>query len=242
MKDFKVEIFDFTVNRSIDKLEVLDKVGMINTINPHSYCVTKQDALFREALLCSDILIPDGTGIVWASLILAKQNLNRISGSDLHIHLLNKLNEIAGKAFYLGSSLQTLDKIEKRLNKEYPNVQFAGYSPPYVQIFSDENNRDMVKAINKFKPHVLFIGMTAPKQEKWAYRHKDVLETNIIASVGAVFDFYAGTVRRPGKFWRQLGLEWLPRLLREPVRLWRRNFISTPEFIIDVLKEKFKKA
>ena len=67
------------------------------------------------------------------------------------------------------------------------------------------------------------------------------IDAKVIASIGAVFDFYAGTVKRPGKFWIQLGLEWLPRLLREPRRLWRRNFVSTPLFLFYVLQEKLKK-
>ena len=98
----------------------------------------------------------------------------------------------------------------------------------------------MVEAVNNFKPQILFVGMTAPKQEKWVYTHKSQLDAKIICSIGAVFDFYAGTVKRPGKFWIQLGLEWFPRLLREPKRLWRRNFVSTPLFLWDVCLEKIK--
>ena len=80
--------------------------------------------------------------------------------------------------------------------------------------------------------------MTAPKQEKWVYRNKDSISADVIASIGAVFDFYAGTVIRSGPIWIKLGLEWLPRLLKEPKRLWKRNFISTPVFLWDILKEK----
>ena len=94
-------------------------------------------------------------------------------------------------------------------------------------------------SINSFQPDVLFVGMTAPKQEKWVYQFKNQLNVKVIASVGAVFDFYAGMIKRPGKFWISLGLEWLPRFFREPKRLWRRNLISTPSFICIVIREKF---
>jgi N-acetylglucosaminyldiphosphoundecaprenol N-acetyl-beta-D-mannosaminyltransferase len=80
--------------------------------------------------------------------------------------------------------------------------------------------------------------MTAPKQEKWVYENQENLNANVIASIGAVFDFYAGTVKRSGKIWIKLGLEWLPRLLRNPNRLWKRNVISTPTFLWDMLKTK----
>jgi N-acetylglucosaminyldiphosphoundecaprenol N-acetyl-beta-D-mannosaminyltransferase len=81
--------------------------------------------------------------------------------------------------------------------------------------------------------------MTAPKQEIWVHQHKASVNANIIASIGAAFDFYAGTVKRPGPFWIKLGLEWFIRLWVEPKRLWKRNFVSTPLFLWDLLKEKF---
>ena len=98
----------------------------------------------------------------------------------------------------------------------------------------------MINAVNEFNPDVLFVGMTAPKQEKWVYENRHLINAPVICSIGAVFDFYAGTVKRPGKFWISIGLEWLPRLLREPRRLWRRTFISTPLFIWFVLREKLR--
>ncbi|MDC0590214.1 WecB/TagA/CpsF family glycosyltransferase, partial [Porticoccaceae bacterium] len=78
--------------------------------------------------------------------------------------------------------------------------------------------------------------MTAPKQEKWLFQHSEQLCFKVASSIGAVFDFYAGTVDRPSDFWIKIHLEWLPRLLKEPKRLWRRNFISTPVFIFDIIK------
>jgi N-acetylglucosaminyldiphosphoundecaprenol N-acetyl-beta-D-mannosaminyltransferase len=80
--------------------------------------------------------------------------------------------------------------------------------------------------------------MTAPKQEKWVYYNHEKLSVPVIASIGAVFDFYAGTVERSSPFWINLGLEWLPRLLKEPKRLWRRNFISTPLFLGHIFRTK----
>ena len=88
---------------------------------------------------------------------------------------------------------------------------------------------------------MLFIAMTAPKQEKWLNKHRDHIDVNIICSIGAVFDFYAGTVERSSQFWIDNHLEWLPRLFMEPERLWKRNFISTPLFLWDILIYKFGK-
>ena len=100
----------------------------------------------------------------------------------------------------------------------------------------------MVSAVNNFNPTVLFIGMTAPKQEKWAFDNKDKLDVKIVCTIGAVFDFYACTVKRPGKFWIDLGLEWLVRFSREPKRLWKRYFYYGPVFIWLIIMEKIKFA
>jgi len=217
----------------------LGKKSIINTINPHSYCEAKKDRVFAEALLSSDVLLPDGSGIVLATKILTGKKINKIAGADIHQYLLKQAHLKSQKVFYLGASINTLQLIEKRIEKEFPNIQVASYSPPYKSAFSKDETNSMLKAINSFQPDILFVGMTAPKQEKWVYQNKEVIEANTIVSIGAVFDFYAGTVKRSSKFWIQLGLEWLPRLLRDPKRLWKRNFVSTPLFLLDILKVKF---
>lgn len=209
---------------------------IINTLNPHSYFIAKRDVAFFEALQRSDILIPDGSGIVLAARVLRGEKIKRIAGADLHLYLLKKARKHNLRVFYLGSNEATLGRIAARLKQEYPSLHFAVYSPPYKSRFTNDDNCKMQEAVNRFAPDILFVGMTAPKQEKWVQENRHQLQVNTIASIGAVFDFYAGTVRRPGKLWQNLGLEWFPRLLREPRRLWRRSLISAPCFLWDVLK------
>ncbi|WP_406684203.1 WecB/TagA/CpsF family glycosyltransferase [Seonamhaeicola sp. MEBiC1930] len=219
----------------------LDHVRIINTINPHSYCEAKKDPSFKEALKCSDILLPDGQGIVLATRILYGKRITKIAGADIHEHLLKEANKKGLKVFYLGASANTLSLIEKRIQKDYPNIKVHTFSPPFKASFSKEDTSIMINEINLLKPDILFVGMTAPKQEKWVFSHNNKIETNLIVSIGAVFDFYAGTVKRSGAIWIKLGLEWLPRLIKEPRRLWRRNFISTPLFLRDMINAKYMK-
>ncbi len=211
---------------------------IVNTINPHSYYVAKSDSVFTESLRSAHYLIPDGAGIVLAARLLLGKRIKRLTGSDLHFYLLNMAKKHHLKVFYMGAGTITLQTITKRLEGEYPDLKVATYSPPFKPEFSVKDNQAIIEAIRCFEPHILFVGMTAPKQEKWVYTHKHLLKADIICSIGAVFDFYAGTVRRPSRIWRQMGLEWLPRLVREPRRLWRRNLISTPSFLYDVLKAR----
>ena len=211
---------------------------VINTINPHSYCVAKKDPDFERALKCSDVLLPDGIGIVWAEKFLNRTSIKKIAGYDLFLFLMNKLELEKGSVFFLGASQITLDKIRLRCKAEYPNVRFESYSPPFKKQFSIKDSEIMSQKVNKFKPDVLFVGMTAPKQEKWVCDFSHLLDATLICSVGAVFDFYAGNIARSSPFWINLGLEWLPRLIKEPKRLFWRNFGSTPKFILETISFK----
>ena len=208
---------------------------IINTINPHSYLITQSDKTFFEALKNSDVLLPDGIGIVWAKRLLNKNKIKKIAGYDLFLHLMNDLNNNQGSCFFLGASDNTLKMMITRASKEFPNVTLHSYSPPYKNNFTSEDNVKMFTLINKVEPDILFVGMTAPKQEKWVYNNNININAKLICSIGAVFDFYSGTVSRPSKFWIKAGLEWLPRFLHEPIRLAKRNLISTPKFILQVI-------
>lgn len=213
---------------------------LINTINQYSYCIGQTDSEFKQALQGSDILLPDGMAIVVAIQLLSREKIKKIAGADLHQFLLKKLNDKGGSCFYLGSSPITLKKITQRLALDFPNVKVSTFSPPYKPEFSTMENQEMINAVNNFQPDVLFIGLTAPKQEKWAFQHKDQLNVKIICSIGAVFDFYAGTVERPHSFWINLSLEWFIRLLKEPKRMWKRYLYYGPVFVLLILRKKLQ--
>lgn len=217
-----------------------DKKYIVNTINQFSYTIAEEDPEFKEALLDSDILLPDGVGITVAVGFLKKITIKKIAGADIHRHLLEKLNKTGGRCFYLGSGEETLSLIRKKLKQEFPNINAGFYSPPYKPSFSAQDTAEMLKAVNQFKPDVLFVGMTAPKQEKWIFQNKASIESNVICAIGAVFDFYAGTVVRPSKYWRAFGLEWFIRLIKEPRRMYKRYLYYGPVFIMQLLKMKYK--
>ena len=136
---------------------------------------------------------------------------------------------------FMGSSQRVLDLIVKRAAEVYPHLRVVTYSPPYKVEFSEEDNRAIVDAINAANPDLLWIGMTAPKQEKWTYSHWDELNIHChVGTIGAVFDFFAGTVERAPVWWQRHGLEWLYRLLKEPKRMWRRYIIGNALFLWNI--------
>lgn len=221
--------------------EIQSSKLLINTINAHSYNELKKDTLFRQALQASDMLLPDGISVVLAMRLLKGRKIKKIAGFDLFQYEMKRVHEQRGKCFFLGSSEQTLRLIKERAQAEHPDLQVYCYSPPYKPIFSEEDSRAMVEAVNKVEPDVLFVGMTAPKQEKWTYEYFDQLRAGHICCIGAVFDFYAGTVKRAPGWMIHIGLEWFYRLIREPRRMWRRYLIGNTLFVIGILKEKFRK-
>ena len=225
---------------------------LINTINAHSFNTAKKDSLFAEALTNGDALIPDGVSIVKAcKWIKAKsQPKERIAGWDLFFFEMNKLEKESEErrvkseeskcltVMFMGSSQKVLDLIVKRAAVDYPHLKVVTYSPPYKPEFSDEDNKAIIDAINAANPDLLWIGMTAPKQEKWTYSHWNELNIHChVGTIGAVFDFFAGTVERAPLWWQEHGLEWLYRLIKEPKRMWRRYIIGNTLFLWNMIKE-----
>lgn len=210
---------------------------LINTINAHSYNTALKDELFAEALTKGDVLIPDGVSIVKACkwLKAKSQPKERIAGWDLFVFEMDKLNRKGGKCFFMGSSEKVLSLIKKRAAVDYPNITVVTYSPPYKPEFSKEDNDAIIEAINKANPDLLWIGMTAPKQEKWTYSHWNELNIHChVGTIGAVFDFFAGTVARAPMWWQEHGLEWAYRLLKEPKRMWKRYIIGNTLFLWNI--------
>ncbi len=211
---------------------------MVNTINQYSYCLAHEDKVFKKSLQESDLLVLDGVGVVYAMKFLTGNKVSKIAGADVHEHLLKELDLKSGRCFYLGSSDLTLKKITEKIALQYPNIEVGTFSPPFKSEFTELESEEMAARVNDFNPDVLFVGMTAPKQEKWTFNHKARLKVKIICTIGAVFDFYAGNIKRPSQVWIDLGLEWFVRLVNEPKRMWMRCLYFGPIFIWLMFKEK----
>lgn len=206
--------------------------------NPHSLVVAHSDAEFRTALERADAVVADGVGCQWGARLLGVSIGPRITGSDFFVSTMRVLNERAGRAFFFGSSEEVLDKLMSRAHQNFPRVALGALSPPF-RPWSASENTAMVSRINAFAPDVLWVGMTAPKQEKWVAANAPGLAAPVIGSIGAVFDYYAGVTHRAPAWVCRAGLEWLYRLPREPRRLWRRTLVSAPRFLWLVLRERF---
>ncbi len=213
--------------------------------NPHSLAIAESHGDFRAALKNADILVTDGVGLSVVGNILGENVGPRITGGDFFSALMEQQNSLASsrrtRVYFFGSSPQVLQLMKNNLEACYPSVDICGYTSPPYGAWSEAENEAFITQINAAKPDILWVGMTAPKQELWTANNRDKLSVPIIGNIGAVFDFCAGTYERAPEWARKGGVEWLVRLWKEPKRMWRRNFISPMIFVVAAVRFKLTK-
>lgn len=219
------------VNRATDFLNE-DKLHMIFTPNPEMLMVAEDDAEFSKILNDSDMNIPDGNGIVWASKRLNNPLSERVAGFDF-IHKIFECGEVNPISFYfLGSKPGVAEKAAENIQNNFSGVTVVGTHDGY---FAVEEERELVESINKLKPDILLVALGAPKQERFIYKYKDELNCKIAIGVGGCFDVISGNVKRAPKIFIKLKLEWLYRGLTDFKRL--KRLMAIPRFMREVKKK-----
>ena len=205
---------------SLSEIPLSSENKILNTISPISYGISIKDNFFRETLKKSDILVLDGVSFGLSGLLLKRKKITLNQGPEVFNYFMKKMDMLHGRVFFLGASESTLQNMTKRAGLEYPNLKVDSHSPPYKAEFSEEDNRIMLEKVNSFKPDILFVGMTCPKQEKWSHNHKDKIMASLTCNIGAVFDWYAG-INPIAPIWWKLRLGWLKRAIDRPEILKR---------------------
>ncbi len=231
-KSFKyIDVIGFRVFS--DDLAVIpvrqEKCRVISTISPNSYGITTKDSEFEKALKNADYLVLDGVYFALASILLHGKNIKMNQGPQVFNHFMHRLQQNSMRAFFLGSTDLTLTKIVNRASTEFPNINIDTYSPPFKKEFSEVDNAGMINRINAFNPDILFVGMTCPKQEKWAYQNRDKINAGLIICIGNVFDWFAGTQKAIHPVWFKLRLAWFIRIFLRP-EIFRRNIGNQMKF------------
>lgn len=205
--------------------------------NPHSLVVAASDAEFRTALNAASAVVADGVGCTLVARVTGVPVGPRITGSDFFAAIMGLADRNACRVLFFGSSEYVLSHLRAKVAANFPNTHLMMISPPFGAWSTDENDR-LLAQVAAFAPDILWVGMTAPKQEKWVHANLCRLNIPVIGSIGAVFDYYAGLTPRAPNWVCRLGLEWLYRLPREPKRLWRRTLVSAPKFVWLVFRDR----
>ncbi|TET09971.1 MAG: glycosyltransferase [Candidatus Atribacteria bacterium] len=250
----KVEILKLKISKGglgtvlKNAIDLIENNGKFYVCAPNAYITVKanEDKELLEIINNAYITIPDGMSSVWYSKTFKNNNylLERIDGSKFFYEF-SKIANIKGYSYYFmgGESETILEKIKKRLNEEFNNIEVKGYyCPPFRKDFTGDINSLMIKKINDCKPDILWVGLSAPKQEKWIYRNFKRFDIKMAAGIGAVFNFYAGVVKRAPQWMQNNGLEWFYRIYAEPKRLFKKYMVYNTKFIILVVKDLFKRC
>jgi len=244
MKILGVRIDNLSLSEILNKVESFlsdNKQHYIVTSNPEFLVKAQKDEEFKNILNQADLSIPDGVGLVLASLLLGERIKERIAGVDLMEAICKKAVQKKWPVFLFGAGPGVAEKTGGKLAKKYLGLQITGIHSPYFGFENDiQENQKIIGLINKSKTDVLFVALGAPKQEKWIYENlKRIPSVKLAIGVGGSFDFISGNVKRAPKLIRDLGLEWLWRLILQPWRI-KRIFNAVVVFPLLVLKEKLK--
>jgi N-acetylglucosaminyldiphosphoundecaprenol N-acetyl-beta-D-mannosaminyltransferase len=211
-----------------------DKKRVITPINPEKIVKSLSDEKLKNILLNSDLLLPDGYGIIIASKFLGIKIKERITGIDIFEALIDYADKNNLSIYFLGATEDSVKGVVERVKKEFKGVKIAGYHNGF---FTDY--KDVIDDLKNKKIDILFVAMGTPKQEYFIYDNLEYINAKISMGVGGSFDVFSGRIKRAPKLIRDLGLEWLYRFILEPKKRFPR-VITLFKFIFIVLKERLK--
>jgi N-acetylglucosaminyldiphosphoundecaprenol N-acetyl-beta-D-mannosaminyltransferase len=211
------------------------------TPNAHHIITLQKDLHFQEVYRKAFLVVPDGVSLLWAAHLLGTPLNGRVNGTDLFERTCAVAAKKGLKVFLLGGRLGAADGAKDVLRTRYPTLNITGtYCPPYG-FEKDLSELALINSkIRAADPELLFVGLGAPKQEKWIYAHCQELNVPVSLGIGVSFELVSGMVRRAPTLMQKLGLEWLFRLFMEPKRLWQRYVIGNFYFIWLVLRQRLQ--
>ena len=209
-------------SKQICKLIHPQQSKVVACINPYSFWMSLSDKIFHQSL-ANSILICDGKWLAWAMRIRSKQVFCN-TGSDLFEVVCENAKVLkCNRMFFIGGTEDSLGDLIQKSAKKYPEIEIVGFfSPPFKEEFDGQIVIDLGEQITTSEADVVWIGLGAPKQEKFAMSLSQYCSPTLIGCVGAVFDFQSGRISRAPWFIRQIGFEWLHRLVSDPGRIWPR--------------------
>ncbi len=246
---FKIESLSFkeALEYVVEKSQKSDKKTFIITVNPEIAMLALKDAEYEKVLKSADLALADGIGIIWAGNMFGKSFKGRVHGVDLVDVLAKEVAEKPITVGFLGGSENVAQRTVDCLTKKYPELKVAFALEEWPkdesriknqELSSSTHNSEPIIHNSRLKCDILFVAFGSPKQEKWIYDHMKEIDARVFIGVGGAFDFISGRVIRAPLFVRNIGLEWLFRLIIQPWRI-KRQF-ALVKFVFQVLREKLK--
>ncbi len=201
----------------------------------------QRDRELRALFHAAELVLVDGTPMMWAARLLGVPLPDRVSGSDLVPQFCQVAAERGYRIFLLGGGPGIAEGAQRWLEARNPSLRIVGtYAPPFGFEKDGYENARIISMVRRAKPDVLFTAFGASKQERWLTRFREDLAVPVSMSVGSTFDYLAGRLKRAPTWMQRAGLEWMFRLAQEPRRLWRRYLVDNPPFVYYVLRQRFR--
>jgi N-acetylglucosaminyldiphosphoundecaprenol N-acetyl-beta-D-mannosaminyltransferase len=222
---------------AIDEWISRQESNYITVADVNSIMVGQIDPGFIRIHNNAGMVTPDGMPLVWLGRLGGHSQMTRVCGPDLMLEVFKTSVAKGYRHYFYGGNEGVPELLKIRLEEKFPGIKVVGtYSPPF-RALTDEEDENIVKTINAAKPDIVWVGIGAPKQERWMANHVDRLEASVLIGVGAAFDFNSNSKKRAPIWMQNRGLEWLFRLLTEPRRLWKRYLRNNPLFVFLAIRQ-----
>jgi len=212
-------------------LKDIDNSKYICATSVHGIIEAQDDVEMKEVLSRSFLNCPDGKPLAFVGRLHGIRRMHQIKGPDLFLHICKITSKMNIRHYFYGGKEGVAKDLSEKMRKRYPGFKVAGFFCPPFHLLSETEKNDIAHKINISKADIVWVGLSTPKQEKWAAEFKDRLEAKIIFTVGAAFDFHTGNIKFAPPWMCKIGLEWLYRLISEPKRLWPRYSRIVPLFL-----------
>ena len=231
--------FDQVTRKLVKHIHFAKEPAYLVTPNAQHIVIFQHDYEFQKAYNRAFLSVPDGVPLLWAAKLMNTPLKGRVNGTDLVEELCEISAKNQFKVFFLGGCYQAGEMAASIINNKYPQLKTIDtYCPPYNFENSQAEIVRIEQIIKKAAPDILFVGLGAPKQEKWIEAHYRRLNVPLSVGIGGSFELISGMVYRSPKWMQKAGLEWLFRLIVEPRRLWKRYLIGNTVFVWLVIKQK----
>lgn len=226
-----------TVKLIVEQIDELQG-NFICLSNVHTTVMSQKDEEYRNIQNSAFLALPDGSPLSLVQRLRGYRMAEQVAGPDLMAELWKATENTEISHYFYGSTPETIEALEKNLKKEYPGIKIAGMEAPPFRPLTEVEDAEAVARINQSGAAIVWVGLGAPKQEKWMYEHRGKVNA-LMLGVGAGFDFHAGTVKRAPAWMRKHYLEWLYRLIQDPKRLWKRYVQTNGKFLLISVKDAF---
>jgi N-acetylglucosaminyldiphosphoundecaprenol N-acetyl-beta-D-mannosaminyltransferase len=235
-----VKVSVLTMTLALSTLETWIEEGerrYVCVANVHTVTESTRNPALRRAINGAGMVTPDGMPLVWVGRWWGFSSIERVYGPDLLRQACKYGVSRGWRHYFYGGAPGVAERLARRLQAEIPGLQVVGVESPPFRLLEEVEIQDLIQRIQLLQPHLLWVGLGAPKQELWMAEHAGKMPVPVMLGVGAAFDFLAG-VKPQAPIWMQRsGLEWLFRLMSEPRRLWKRYLVNNPRFIVLVLAQ-----